>query len=69
MAAAIKENEILIVDEADIFVFGQYNAFAGLLTDRKCICFSATPTNGDSNDSEIVTLSGFEFAMLKAYKI
>jgi hypothetical protein len=65
--ASIKENDILIVDEADVFVFDQTSEFANLIEGRRCICFTATTSNGEKHDSERITLNGFNFTMLKAY--
>lgn len=67
VSASIKKDDILIVDEADVFVYKQTADFANLIEGRKCICLTATTSNGDIYDPERITLNGFKFSMLKAY--
>jgi hypothetical protein len=40
-------NELIIVDEADTFIFNDTEKFATLIAENACLCFTATPDNCD----------------------
>jgi replication-associated recombination protein RarA len=46
------EDELILVDEADQYIFNQDQLFMTLIENRSCICVTATPTNKDSEDAE-----------------
>ena len=43
----VKAGELLIIDEADCFIFNQPEQFMKLIKECACICFTATPDNKD----------------------
>jgi len=47
-----KDGELIIIDESDTATFSSPHKFAALVDGRVCICFTATPDNGDPNSVE-----------------
>jgi hypothetical protein len=45
IAFDVKPGELLIIDEADCFMFKQSEQFMKLIKESACICFTATPDN------------------------
>jgi hypothetical protein len=44
--------DLIIIDEADCFIFNNSEAFFNLIKENACICFTATPDNKDLNGVE-----------------
>jgi hypothetical protein len=81
-AGILAENDLLIVDEADQFIFEKTLDFMKLIQDKRCICLTATPSNrklissssrtnkaggGDEDDIESCVLHMFDFQLMTAY--
>lgn len=48
-----KKGDLIIVDEADVFIFSDPALFAKIIESCACICFTATPHDGDKQGSEL----------------
>jgi hypothetical protein len=57
-----KEGELVIIDEADCFIFNSPDNFIKLVKESACICFTATPDNKDPDGVEARLLSTFGIA-------
>jgi anthranilate/para-aminobenzoate synthase component II len=55
-------DDVLIIDEADSFIFNAPEAFKKLVSNNKCICLTATPDDCDGKGMEkaIVDALGFK---------
>ena len=47
-----KAKSVVIVDEADFFMFGEPQKFKTFASKQPTICFTATPPEGDADDLE-----------------
>jgi hypothetical protein len=54
--------ELIIIDEADCFIFNSPDLFMKLVRENACICFTATPDNNDVNGVEARLLDAFGLA-------
>jgi late competence protein required for DNA uptake (superfamily II DNA/RNA helicase) len=54
-------NELVIVDEADTFMFSNSRSFAAMIEECCCICFTATPDNCDVKGIEAKVVNGLKF--------
>lgn len=54
------EGELVIVDESDTAMFNTPDAFIKMVDGRACICFTATPTNGDDKGAEAKVISALK---------
>jgi superfamily II DNA helicase RecQ len=53
--------ELVIIDEADCFMFKDPSAFKLFATEACCLCFTATPDNQDPNGIEARVITALEF--------
>lgn len=52
---------LVIIDEADIFMFGDAEKFRSFVNGISCVCFTATPDNGKTNGLEQKFIDMFMF--------
>lgn len=52
---------LVIVDEADTFMLGQPDVFTQFIVANACICFTATPDDGDINGTEAKVVRALKF--------
>ena len=55
------EGELVIVDEADTFIFSNTDKFSALISECACVCFTATPDNCDPKGAEAKVVAAFGF--------
>lgn len=55
------ESELVIVDEADCFMFNDPTGFKSFISKTCCLCFTATPDNQDPEGIEAKILNSLEF--------
>ena len=55
------QGELVIVDEADTFIFNEPQAFSAMVEECCCICFTATPDNCDAKGVEAKVISALKF--------
>lgn len=60
-----KKGELLIVDEADEFILMKPKEFIRMIQDCACICFTATPTDGNPRGSEAKLLDNIGFKIFR----
>lgn len=55
-------NELIIVDEADTFIFNETDRFTALIAESACLCYTATPDNCDPKgvEKKMVSALGFQ---------
>ena len=58
----VKQGELVIIDEADCFIFNQSEEFVKLIKETACICFTATPDNKDPVGVEAKLLKAFDIS-------
>lgn len=56
-------NSLIIFDEADTFMLKDTERFAALINGCFCICFTATPDNGDAKGVQRRVLTTLHFSM------
>jgi hypothetical protein len=55
------KDELVIIDEADTFMLNETESFIKLVNECACLCFTATPDNGDEKgpEAKIINALGF----------
>lgn len=66
---ACKPGDLVVVDEGDVFVFGQTARFTKLLKTIRSISFSGTISNNDNQGIEKLTLDDWSVTPFMAYDI
>jgi hypothetical protein len=63
-----KENEVVIVDEADYFIYADMQAFLNKTKSMPTICFTATIDNGTEDGVERELLDLAKFKICETYE-
>ena len=56
-------NDILLIDEADLFIFSNPVRFLNAVKSHRCVCLTGTPDNCDQDGVERSILQALKFTM------